>query len=160
MTIAVDTNALIALLHDDHQYGDAAEHVLREAYTEGALVITPVVYAETAADGQFSTDEGLNTFLADLSIDVVQPSPEALFRSGEAFETYTDRRPDALQCPECGTTRTASYPECDRELTPRQHIAADFLIGGHAATDADALVTFDAGFYGSYFPDLAVQPAE
>jgi predicted nucleic acid-binding protein len=51
-------------------------------------------------------------------------------------------------------------PECDRKLTPRQHIAADFLIGGHAVADTEALVTFDAGFYGSYFPELAVQPAE
>ena len=41
-------------------------------------------------------------------------------------------------------------PECDRKLTPRQHIAADFLIGGHAVTDAEALVTFNADFYGSY----------
>jgi hypothetical protein len=87
--------------------------------------------------------------LATLSINVVQPSPEALFRSGEAFETYTDRRPDGLQC-----------PEYDRELTPRQHIAADFLIGAQAVTDADALVAFDAGFFGSYFPDLAVRTTE
>lgn len=159
MTIAVDTNALLALLHDDH-HADAAEHALRDAYTEGSVVITPVVYAETAADGQFPTAAALNTFLTDLSVDVVQPSPAALFRSGEAFETYTERRPDGLQCPECGTKRTANCPECDRELTPRQHIAADFLIGGHAVTDADALVTFDAGFYGSYFPNLAVRPTE
>lgn len=160
MTIAVDTNALLALLHDDHQFADAAEQALRTAYAEGLVVITPVVYAETAADGQFPTVEALTTFLADLSIDVVQPSPKALFRSGEAFDTYTDRRPDGLQCPECGTKRTATCPKCDRELTPRQHIAADFLIGGHAVTDTDALVTFDTGFYGSYFPDLSVRPAE
>jgi predicted nucleic acid-binding protein len=159
MTIAVDTNALLALLHDDH-HADAAEQALREAYTEGPVVITPVVYAETAADGQFPTTEALNTFLTDLSIDLTQPSPEALFRSGEAFDTYIDRRPDGLQCPECGTKRTVHCPECDRELTPRQHIAADFLIGGHAVTETTALITFDAGFYGSYFPELSVRPAE
>lgn len=159
MTIAVDTNALLALLHDDH-HADAAEQALRDTYTEGPLVITPVVYAETAADGQFPTNEALTTFLDDLSIDMAHPSPEALFRSGEAFGTYIDRRPDGLQCPECGTKQMVNCPECDRPLTPRQHIAADFLIGGHAVTDAEALVTFDADFYGSYFPELAVRPTE
>ncbi len=157
MTTAVDTNALLALLHDD-RHADAAERALRDAYTEGLVVITPIVYAETAADGQFETSEALNTFLADLSIDVAHPSSEALFRSGEAFDTYIDRRPDCLQCPECGTQRTARCPECDRELTPRQHIAADFLIGGHAVTDTEALVSFDTGFYRTYFPDLSVRP--
>ncbi|EMA37788.1 type II toxin-antitoxin system VapC family toxin [Halococcus hamelinensis] len=159
MTIAVDTNALLALIHDDH-HADAAEKALRTAYTEGPLVITPVVYAETAADGQFSTTTELSTFLDDLSIDVAHPSPEALFRSGEAFSRYSDRRPDGLQCPECGTKQVVNCSECEHTLAPRQHIAADFLIGGHAVMDAEALVTFDAGFYGSYFPNLAVRPAK
>jgi predicted nucleic acid-binding protein len=159
MTIAVDTNALLALLHNDH-HAEAAEQALRDAYKEGALVITPIVYAETAADGQFPTTEALATFLDDLSIDIAHPSPEAAFRSGEAFATYLDRRPDGLQCPECGTERTVNCPACDHMLTPRQHIAADFLIGGHAVTDAATLVTFDAGFYGSYFPELTVRPAK
>lgn len=158
MTTAIDTNALIALLHDD-QHANAAEQALRDAYTEGQLVVTPIVYAETAADGQFETVDALNTFLTDMSIDVAQPSPEALFRSREAFDTYTDRRPDGLQCPECGTERSVRCPECDHNLMPCQHIAADFVIGGHAVTDADALVTFDTGFYGSYFPELSVRPA-
>jgi hypothetical protein len=105
-----------------------------------------------------AAEEALDTFLSDMSIDVVQPSPEALFRSGEAFGIYNDRRPDGLQCPECGTERTAICLECNRELISRQHIAADFVIGGHAVTDADALVTFDTGFYGSYFPNLSVLP--
>lgn len=157
MTTAVDTNVLLALLYDD-QHGDAAEQALRDAYTAGKVVITPIVYAETAADGQFETNEALDTFLTDLSIDVVQPSQEALFRSGAAFDTYLDRRPDGLQCPDCGTQRTVNCHECDREMTPRQHIAADFLIGGHAVTDADVLVTFDTDFYGSYFPELTAQP--
>lgn len=157
MTTAVDTNVLLALLHDD-RHADAAERVLRDAYREGPVVITPIVYAETAADGQFETNEALNTFLDDLSIDVVHPSPEALFRSGEAFDTYIGRWPDGLQCPECGTQRTAQCLEYDRELTPRQHIAADFLIGGHAVTDTEALVSFDTGFYRSYFPELSVRP--
>ena len=43
-------------------------------------------------------------------------------------------------------------------LAPRQHVAADFLIGGHAGRDADALVTFDRSFYETYFPSVTVLP--
>ncbi len=48
--------------------------------------------------------------------------------------------------------------DCGGSLAPRQHVAADFLIGGHAETDADALITFDQAFYGSYFPSIPVCP--
>ena len=158
MTVAVDTNALLALLHDDG-YADRAEQALRDAYREGALVIAPVVRAEIAADGQFPSSEAVATFLDDLSIDVTHLSAEATFRSGERFAAYSERRPDGLQCPACGSIQTVACSECGRKLTPRQHIAADFLIGGHAVTDAKGLITFDRGFYESYFPGLDVRPA-
>ena len=156
-TTAVDTNALLALLYDD-DYADESEAALREAYREGRLVVTPVVYAELAADGGFEGTADLDTFLSDFSIRLETPSRTAAFRAGESFREYIDRRPDGLECPACGTERTVSCPECGESLAPRQHVAADFLIGGHAAADADALVTFDAGFYGTYFPELPVRP--
>ncbi|WP_227377758.1 hypothetical protein [Haladaptatus halobius] len=46
---------------------------------------------------------------------------------------------------------------CGRSLAPRQHLSPDFLIGAHAAVDAGTIITFDAGFYRSYF-DVNVQP--
>lgn len=156
-TTALDTNALLAIIHDD-EYASASEQAIRDAYRAGRLVVAPVVYAELAADGQFDTSDALDTFLSDFSIEVVPPSTDALFRAGEAFDTYVGRRPAGLQCPDCGTERTATCPTCGRDLTPRQHVAADFVIGGHAATDADALVTFDASFYETYFPALSVLP--
>lgn len=158
MTTAVDTNALLALLYDD-DHADAAERALRSAYRDGRLVVTPVVYAELAADGQFADETDLDTFLADFSIQVDAPSRSALFRAGEAFRDYADRRPDGLQCPSCGAQRAVDCPDCGESLTPRQHVAADFLIGGHASLDVDALVSFDSGFYGTYFPSLTVLPA-
>ena len=47
-------------------------------------------------------------------------------------------------------------PSSRRKVTgegPRR-IAADFLIGAHAATVASALITMDAGFYARNFPEL------
>jgi hypothetical protein len=154
---AVDTNALLALLYDD-RYADASEAALREAYQAGPVVVSPIVYAELAADGQFDTRPELDRFLEDFSIQLVEPSADALFIAGEQFRTYADRRPDGLQCPSCGAQQTAECDACGEFLAPRQHIASDFIIGGHAAVDADALVSFDMSFYRTYFPSLTVYP--
>ena len=158
-TTAVDTNALLALLYDD-EHADESEAALRAAYRKGALVVTPVVYAELAADGQFEDDTDLDRFLADFSVRVDDPSREAAFWAGEAFREYVDRRPDGLQCPACGATRSVTCEACGASLAPRQHVAADFLVGGHATADADALVTFDEAFYDTYFPSLTVPPQQ
>lgn len=157
MTTAVDTNALLALLYDD-EHADASEQALRNAYREGRAVVTPIVVSELAADGQFTERSELERFLSDFSIQVTEPSPEARFVAGEAFGRYAERRPDGLQCPACGAEQTVECGACGEGLTPRQHIAADFLIGGHASVDADALVSFDSGFYETYFPSLTVYP--
>ncbi len=159
MTTAVDTNVLIALLYDE-TYADSSENALREAYREGRVVITPIVYAELAADGHFEDDNALDTFLRELGIDVVTPSQAALFSAGKAFDRYTTRRPTGLQCPSCGTQQTVTCSTCGEALTPRQHIAADFLIGGHALVDAESLISFDTNFYQTYFPSLTVVPNE
>jgi predicted nucleic acid-binding protein len=157
VTTAVDTNALLALLYDD-EYGDASERALREAYRTGRMVVPSVVYAELAADGNFDNPAELDRFLGGFSIQLVDTTREALFLAGERFDRYASRRPDGLQCPSCGSTRTVQCETCGENLAPRQHIAADFVIGGYAAVDADALVSFDSAFYESYFPSVPVRP--
>lgn len=157
MKTAVDTNALLALLYDD-EYATDSERALRRAYQNGRTVVTPIVYAELAADGHFETAADLDRFLEDFSISVEEPSRAALFRAGSAFRRYTDTRPDGLQCPECGAKRSVSCSNCEAALSPRQHVAADFLIGGHAVVDADELLTFDSGFYETYFESASLSP--
>lgn len=157
MTTAVDTNALLAILYED-EHTEASEGALRHAYRAGRVVVPPVVYAEFAADGHFETADELDSFLEDFSIDVAEPSREARFEAGRQFQRYTSRRPDGLQCPSCGAKRVVECKECGATLSPRQHVAADFLIGGFANVDADSLVSFDRGFYSTYFSGLSVHP--
>lgn len=157
MTRVVDTNVLLALLYED-DHVDASEAALRGAYRAGKVVVPTVVYAELAADGHFESRAALDRFLADLSIDVVEPTRGARFRAGTQFQRYTSRRPDGLQCPSCGEKRTVHCEDCGHSLAPRQHVAADFLIGGCASVDGDGLVSFDTGFYGTYFPELPLFP--
>lgn len=157
MTTAIDTNALLAILYED-THTDASETALRRGYQEGQLVITPVVYAELAADGHFDTESEVNEFLEDFSIQLAEPSRTALFRAGHQVHRYTSRRPDGFQCPACGSKQSVVCEACGEDLAPRQHIAADFLIGGHAVVDADSLISFDRSFYKSYFPSLTVLP--
>lgn len=157
MTTAVDTNAFLALLYDD-EHADASEAALRRAYRDGAVVVAPVVYAELAADGRFDSAADLDRFLADFSVDVVEPSREARFAAGERLREYADRRPDGIQCPACGEKRSIDCEACGESPSPHQHAAADFLIGAHADLDCDGLVSFDEGVYSTYFPSLAVSP--
>lgn len=159
MSTAIDTNALLAILYDD-AVAEASERALREAYQAGRLVISPIVYAELAADGQFETPDALDQFLTDFSISIEEPSTAALFEAGRQFQRYCQRRPDGLQCPTCGTEQQVYCEDCTESLAPRQHIAADFVIGGHAAVDASQLISFDTGFYSSYFDSLTVLPTE
>jgi len=151
MKTVVDTSALIALLYPGNEHNRRAATLLRDAYAGGALVISPIVYVELAADRLFEEADELNTFLADTGIDVEEPSRNALFGAGETFQRYLDRRGEKLQCNECGTEAILECPGCGASITARQHVPADFVIGAHAEYDGDGLVTFDRGFYRNYF---------
>ena len=149
-TTIVDTSALIALLYPDSEHNEPAADALRSAAEDGALRINGIVYAELAADPYFSSATELDTFLDDTGISVVAVPAQARFRAGDRFRTYLDRRGDEFQCPMCGAEMVFDCADCGATITARQHIAADFLIGAHAES-ADALLTFDAGFYRDYF---------
>jgi predicted nucleic acid-binding protein len=72
------------------------------------------------------------TFLASLGIKVEALEPDSSFRASRNWISYL----------ESGGKRFRILP--------------DFLIAGHAAYQADRLLTRDNGFQRSHFPDLTV----
>ncbi len=152
MISALDTNILIDILTADPTHGDAAEWKLTESARHGAIVISEPVYAEMSP--LFESAGALDRFLADTGIILKPSSREALHRAGRAWRDYTRQRPQSFACSRCGARRQVDCEACGARLQARQHVIADFLIGGHAVAWAGRLVTRDRRSYAHYFPEL------
>lgn len=148
----VDTNILLDLLGGDLTARAAARHTLSVSLRGGALIVSPVVYAEL--DASFDQPQATDRFLADLDIQLDGFTREALRWAAEAWRTYTTRRGRQVQCNACGQQFGLQCPDCAAPIVWRQHVISDFLIGGHALAQADGLITRDSGYYRTYFPRL------
>lgn len=154
MRTAVDSNIVFDLLSGEPAAAAAAERALSAAASAGPAIICPVVYAELAA--AFDDQAALLDFLgnADLLLDAF--SPDALRNAAQAWRTYTRRRGSEIECRRCGRRSVLSCSSCQGPIVWRQHMIADFLVGGHAAVQADRLLTCDRGYYRTYFPNLSL----
>ncbi len=133
MITAVDSNVLIDVLEADPVYGPASKEALGRCMREGSIVACEVVWAEVAT--AYAHDlEGLVSILE---------------RIGVAFLAMT--REAALEA-------ARRWHACRRRRRAERRIAADFLIGGHALTQCDRLLTRDAGFYRSRYEGLRLAP--
>jgi predicted nucleic acid-binding protein len=151
---AIDTNVLLDLLLPGAPFGDLSQRALERNLQAGRLVISELVFAELVA--HFPSPAELDHFLADTAITVVSSSLQALARAGKAWAEYRPRREEGFLCPRCGQRQTVTCGSCRGAIHARQHIVTDFVIGAHAATHADQLLTRDRGYYQTYFPDLRV----
>ena len=152
MISALDTNVLLDLLIPDAPHADASALRLAEAGRAGAVVISEAVFAEVA--GRFEEPADMERFIDDTGVRLMPSSLSTLQRAGSAWRTYARRRHRSLTCPRCGVVQPGRCEACGADIRVRQHIVADFMIGAHAAMQADILITRDRGYYSSYFPEL------
>jgi len=132
---AVDSSVVLDVLGADPRFGEDSRVALRRAIAEGSLVACDVVWAEVAA--AFASEDECARALAQLGVRFSGLDVRAAAAAGTTFRTY--RR--------AGGTR--------------ERLIADFLVGAHALTHADRLLTRDRGFFRSYFSRLTiVDPAK
>ena len=129
MITSVDTSVLLKILKRESD-ADLALHALENAASLGSVVVCSIVIAELGRF--FKSNELLTSFLNDAQLT---PSP---------IDTTT-----ALQA----ASIMRSYA---KNKGDKSRIAADFLIGAHAMTQANQLLTADTGFMRQYFATLKV----
>ena len=130
MITAVDTSVLIDVFGADPRFGPPSANALRRCLNEGAVVACGVVWGETRA--AFSSDDDFLRALRTLGVGFSTQTEQAATLAGIAWKKYR-----------AGGGK-------------RNRVIADFVIGAHAASQCDRLLTRDRGYYKKYFGGLVV----
>lgn len=127
MSILVDSNVILELVHRDPVWLEWSKSALEESAPEG-LQTNAMIYGELCCSAE-STGE-IDTLLDVMKVEMLEIAREALFLAAKTHLLHRRR----------GGTRTTGLP--------------DFFIGAHAETSGLALLTRDQGRYRTYFPGV------
>ena len=127
MVTAVDTSVLLDVLLDDPQHASRSIAALRQASSEGSLIVCETTLAEVAP--ALSAGD-LPRFLSDWSLRFVASSQASAILAGEMFRLYLSRG------------------------GKRGRVVPDFLVAAHAQTHSNRLLARDRGYYRDYFEHL------
>jgi predicted nucleic acid-binding protein len=156
-SIVVDTNPLAYLYAGIPDLGKKYALLLDDLSKNNTLLIPKIVYGELSLI--FRNERDLIGFLTDTGIVVGDMTPEAYVVAAKRWDASNKRR--VLLCHRCGAKLPKFVCEkCGSPIKIRQHILSDFLIGAYALeTQGRTLVTHDAGYYTTYFPELKIVSA-
>ena len=144
---SIDTNVILGLLDAEDAFNLPAKHALQRAAAKGRLVLCAPVFVELCA---MPKHEGfdLDTFLLRVRIDVDWLLEEEIWRkAGAANAKHVAKRRDHARLARSSRSR---------DDVPVKRVAADFLIGAHAAVRGAELLTFDKGVFRTYFPGVKI----
>jgi len=131
MLTAVDTNILIDVLEADAEFGEMSCQALKQTSREGGLLVCDVVWAEVFTL-YHDQEDALRGNLSNMNMEFSPLTQQSSEIAASCWHAYRKRAGD------------------------RRRIAADFLIGAHAMTQCDRLLSRDRGFYRGYFSALKV----
>jgi hypothetical protein len=155
--IVIDTNPLVYIYHAVPVFGKKYVALLGELSQKNTLLIPKIVYGELSII--FGSEKELCEFLSDTGIIIGEINSKTYITAAKRWEVYNKRR--ILMCPKCGKKfGKLTCKKCSAEIRIRQHILTDFIIGAYALQmGKKQLITNDAGYYASYFPELTIMTA-